>query len=67
MAWTDADLAEIEKAIKSGAKRVKYQDKEIEYQSLAEMLQARDLIRVELGKVSRTRRVFANFSKGLKE
>lgn len=65
MAWTESDLAEIEKAIKSGAKRVRYQDKEVEYQSLAEMIQVRDLIRVELGQVPRTRRVLANFNKGL--
>jgi len=48
MAWTQTDLDKISAAIASGAKRVRFQTHEVEYQSVAEMLKARDLIAAEL-------------------
>lgn len=37
MAWTQADIDNLKAAIASGERRVKYQDKEVEYRTLAEM------------------------------
>jgi hypothetical protein len=47
--FTIEALQALEKAIADGAMRVKYSDKEIEYRSLKEMLQVRDLMRNQLG------------------
>lgn len=65
MAWTQSDLDAIEKAIASGALMVRYNDKQVTYRSISEMMQARDLIRKSLGKTNATQRFKANFSKGL--
>lgn len=48
MAWTQSDLDRIEAAIATGARRVRYQTHEVEYQSLADMLTARAIIRQEV-------------------
>lgn len=48
-AFTQEMLTALESAIAEGARKVKYQDKEIEYRSLDEMMKVRDLIRRELG------------------
>jgi hypothetical protein len=48
MAWTQADLDAINAAIATGAKRVRYQTHEVEYQSMADLLRARDLIKSEV-------------------
>ena len=43
--WTSYDLSVLEKAIATGAKKVKYSnDKEVEYRDLGEMLKLRDII-----------------------
>jgi hypothetical protein len=43
--WTSYDLSVLEKAIATGAKKVKYSnDKEIEYRDLGEMLKLRDFM-----------------------
>ena len=43
--WTAIDLANLDRAIASGAKRVKYSnDQEVEYRDLSDMLKARELI-----------------------
>lgn len=66
MAWTESDLAALEKAISFGALKVKYQDKETIYRSLAEMMQIRDLMRKELGLTSGTiKAIKPKYSKGL--
>ena len=66
MAWSASDLEEIEKAIKSGTLRVKYSDREVQYRSLQEMLQIRDMIAREVGtKPAGPTRRLAQFSKGL--
>ncbi len=65
MGWTTEDLKAIEDAIANGTKRVKYTDKEVEYRDLKELLQARDLIRNELGITEgRNKRLQAEFSRG---
>jgi hypothetical protein len=65
--FTSADLAAIEKAIASGATRVKYSDKEVEYRSMKEMMQARDLIRKELGITDgRFGRILSEHNKGVR-
>lgn len=47
--WTEADLQELEKAIASGALSVKYSDKQVNYRTLSEMLQIRNMMREALG------------------
>ena len=42
--FTQKDLEAIERAIATGKKRVKYENKEVEYRSIQEMLITRDLI-----------------------
>lgn len=48
MAFTQTDLDAINAAIATGAKRVRFQTHEVEYQSISEMLKARDVIKAEL-------------------
>ena len=64
-AFTEANLLALEDAIVKGVRRVKYTDKEVEYRSLDEMLQLRNLMRKELGFGPKTIRCPAKFSKGL--
>lgn len=68
MAWIQSDIEALEKAIATGATRVKYADKEVEYRSLQEMLQTLDIIKKELGVTTSTNnnRKYGSFSKGLK-
>ena len=47
--FTLEKLIALESAIADGTLRVKYSDKEIEYNSLKEMLRLRELMRKELG------------------
>ena len=46
--WTSDDLRLLEAAIATGARRVKYADREVEYRSLADMLMLRDTLRAQL-------------------
>ena len=64
-AFTAENLLALEDAIVKGVRRVKYTDKEVEYRSLDEMLQLRNLMRKELGTKTSGGRVPATFSKGL--
>lgn len=48
MAWTQQDLDAINNAIGTGAKRVRYQTHEVEYQSASELLRVRDIIKAEV-------------------
>lgn len=66
--WTQEDLAAIEQAIATGANRVKYVDREVSYNSLTDLIRARDMIRRALGCVTADgggNRRYASFSKGL--
>lgn len=47
--WTLAQLEAIEAAIASGARTVKFEDREVEYRSTTELLRARELMRRSLG------------------
>ncbi len=48
MAFVLADIDILDRAIKNGRRRVKYADKEVEYRSMAEMMEARAFIMGEL-------------------
>lgn len=48
MAFTADDLTRIESAIKTGQRRVRFADREVEYRTFEEMLKIRDLIRAEV-------------------
>jgi hypothetical protein len=48
MAWSQSDLDAINMAIANGAKRVRYQTHEVEYQTMNDLLRARDLIKAEV-------------------
>ena len=64
--FTTAQLEALEAAIAQGALKVKYQDREVTYQSLSDMLRLRDVMRGELGTETTNRvRRFAQFSKGI--
>lgn len=65
MAYTIDQLNRLEAAIAEGALTVKYQDKQVTYRSLDEMIRIRKLMRDELGLngTSGGRRL-AGFSKG---
>ena len=66
MAWTQSDLDKLEKAIALGVRRVEYSDKKVEYNSLKDMMMARDLIRKELGLVDgRFGRILSQHRKGV--
>jgi len=65
MDFIQADLDALNAAIKTGARKVKYADKEVEYRDLSEMLSVRKLIMDDLGLTSpASSRVFSTFSKG---
>ncbi|MBB4952753.1 hypothetical protein H4S14_000795 [Agrobacterium vitis] len=66
MAWTQDDLDAINTALSSGAKRVRFQTHEVEYQSVTEMLKVRDLIIQELQSASRPvdRAIYAEYESG---
>lgn len=64
--FTLKSLELLEQAISEGALRVRYSDKLVEYRSLSEMLQVRDLMRKELGLIKKAgARKNSQFSKGL--
>ena len=65
MAWTQADIDAIDEAIASGASKVKYADKEVQYRSLAEMKSLRRDMADKVGGVKRRRRRVAIMSRGL--
>lgn len=62
MAYTKADLARVERAIARGEKIVRYEDRTVEYRTVDELVQARNLIQSELvrgaGPRSRLTRLF---------
>ncbi|MGB9088901.1 MAG: hypothetical protein WCC29_04865 [Pseudomonas farsensis] len=52
MAYTKADLATVERAIARGEKIVRYSDRTVEYRTVDELIQARNLIQSELARVA---------------
>jgi hypothetical protein len=66
MTWSPEDLAALERAIASGARRVRYADREVEYRTLEEMLRVRAEIRGALAPPRQRPRCHTpTFSKGL--
>lgn len=67
MAYTIDQYNTLIGAIAEGAKRVKFADKEVEYNSLSDMLRAKALMEKALGIVPAggIKTTFARFSKGL--
>ncbi len=68
MAFTSDDLTALDTAIKSGARRVAYRDRTVDYHSLDEMLKLRAVMQAEVSTGDRTtygtRRVYPKYSKG---
>lgn len=68
MAFTADDLAALDTAIKSGARRVAYRDRTVDYYSLEEMLKLRAVMQAEVATGDRTtygtRRVYPEYDKG---
>lgn len=62
MAFSQADLTALEKAMAAGVTQVRYGDQTVTYRSLAEMQQLRQSIREELGLL--TNKGFAHFTPG---
>jgi hypothetical protein len=62
--WTQTDLDAINKAISTGAKRVRFQTHEVEYQTVEEMLRIRDSILADLGQSQSGGMMFAEFGGG---
>lgn len=52
MAYQQRDLDIVERAIARGEKIVRYSDRTVEYRTVDELIQARDLIRSELVKAA---------------
>lgn len=66
MAWTMEQLTAVEEAIATGATRVKYIDREVQYQSLDDLLRLRDRMRIALGLADAGGgRRYGAYSKGL--
>ena len=69
MAFTSDDLAALDTAIKSGARRVAYRDRTVDYHSLDEMLKLRAVMQAEIVTDERTtygtRRVYPEYDKGI--
>lgn len=66
MAWQQSDLDALETALAKGVRRVRYSDKEVEYQSIDDMIKVRELMRQQLSVTTRPQRIYARFSKGLR-
>lgn len=65
MAWKEADIVAIDEAIKQGATRVRYGDREVVYRSLDEMLRLRDVMKSSVrGKAKPTAHTFSEYSRG---
>lgn len=55
MAWTSADVEKLERAIASGTLTVRYQDRQVTYQSIDAMLRALKVMRAEVEPATRRR------------
>ena len=63
--WTQSDIAKLEKAIATGARRVRFQTHEVEYQSLDDMMRALDAIKAAVaGSDSGPQTLFAEYGGG---
>ena len=65
LGFTVENLIALEQAIATGARKVKYTDKEITYNSISDMLALREIMRKELGLTNAaSARKYASTSKG---
>lgn len=64
MAFSQTDLDALDAAIASGALKVRYNDREVQYQSLADLLKARALVASSIGSGGRSC-VYPVHSKGV--
>ncbi len=66
MAFTQSQLDALEAAIAQGTTKVKYQDREVDYRSLSEMMQLLTFMKVSMGlATNKIKSKKAEFSKGL--
>ncbi len=66
MAFTQQQLDALEAAIAQGTTKVKYQDREVDYRSLSEMMQLLTFMKVSMGLAdNKIKSKKAEFSKGL--
>lgn len=65
MAFTQADLDAIDLALKSGTNRVRFQDREVEYRSVDELLKVRGIIFAEVNGTTTTRQIRVWTEKGI--
>jgi len=65
MAWTEAQLSALESAIATGTTRVTHDGKTVEYRSIAEMIQIRNMMRADMGQASTApRATLVRFDRG---
>lgn len=66
MAWTQTDLDALKAAMKRGERVVQYRDRRVEYRSMDEMIQLKNLMENEVNAVGNAtpRHSLASFSKG---
>lgn len=65
--WTESDITALETAIKGGVLRVKFADREVQYQSISEMLKLLQTMQDAVGGEetnSPSRTTYASFRKG---
>ena len=65
MAFTQSDLDVLNAAIATGARSVRYGDKQVDYKTLDEMLRARQIMMQELGLITvSSKKFYGRFNKG---
>lgn len=68
MAFTQSDLDAVEAAIATGARSVRYGDKQVDNVTMSDLLRARNLIMSELGLITvASKKFYGRFNKGLDE
>lgn len=63
--WTLENLEALESAMAQGVRKVEYNDRTVEYRSLNEMKQLRELMKRALGLNKRGGRILCETSKGI--
>lgn len=63
--WTIEDVYKLEAAIAKGVRKVQYQDKMVEYNSIDDMLKALNVMKKQLGLTAKSGAKYAEFKKGL--
>jgi len=63
--FTLEQLNDLTEAISKGVKRIKYEDKDLTFQSIDEMLKLKIEMEIDLGLKKRGQKLLAEFDKGL--